>query len=657
MARSRHFGRAAFLRMARMTSASNSRLWSPPPAVWLAVVLSPVPLLGAGLLSPDEPKAAPSEMQAQYEKEIRPLLQTYCGKCHGQGPGAGGVSIAAWKDLAALQKDQARGRKAVTQIRERSMPPNGSPHPSEPERDRLVQWLSHALDNAPESLIPKNPGRTLIHRLSRTEYNNTLRDLLGLASTSRPADTFPADGGGGGGFDNDANTMYIPPILMERYLEAAGLALAEAKRDRIFRVLPGRGVSEAAAAKRNIAAFLPRAYRRPAQPGEVEKLTALYTAARKRGQTFENAVKFALKAALVSPNFLFRVEADRPGATGPYPLGDYELASRLSYFLWASMPDDQLFRLAAEKKLSDPVMLDRQVRRMLLSPKARDMADSFASQWLRVRDLTTTRRPDPGKFPAYTDALRDAMAEEPVEFFAGMIRENRPVLDLLDSDYTYVNADLAKLYGISGITGPEFRKVALADRKRGGVLTMASVLTITSYPQRTSPVLRGKWVLENILGAPAPPPPPDAGGLPADDAPKEGLTFRQRLEKHRDKPQCASCHSRMDPIGFGLENFDGIGQWRTEIAGRPVDSAGVLATGEQFSGPVELKKLMLARKDAFVRNLVEKMLSYALGRGLESYDIPAVRKIADAVARDGYRSQTLVREIVRSYPFRYRNNG
>jgi hypothetical protein len=231
------------------------------------------------------------------------------------------------------------------------------------------------------------------------------------------------------------------------------------------------------------------------------------------------------------------------------------------------------------------------------------------------------------------------------------------VLDLLDSDYTYVNADLAKLYGLSGITGQQFRKVALADRKRGGVLTMASVLTITSYPQRTSPVLRGKWVLENILGAPAPPPPPNAGGLPADDAPSEGLTFRQRLEKHRDKPQCASCHARMDPIGFGLENFDGIGQWRTEIAGRPVDSAGVLATGEKFSGPVELKKLMLARKDAFVRNLVEKMLSYALGRGLESYDIPAVRKITEAVARDDYRSQTLVREIVRSYPFRYRNNG
>jgi hypothetical protein len=321
------------------------------------------------------------------------------------------------------------------------------------------------------------------------------------------------------------------------------------------------------------------------------------------------------------------------------------------------MPDEELFQLAGQNKLREPAVFDAQIRRMLRDPKAREFADSFAGQWLGVKTLKTTVNPDPGRFPEFKTPLRDAMYGEPVEFFYGLLRENRPALDLINCDYSYLNETLARHYGIDGVKGTAMRRVELADNRRGGVLGMAGVLTLTSYPQRTSPVLRGKWVLEQILGSPPPPPPPNAGGLPADDGPQEGLTFRQRLEKHREKPQCASCHKRMDPIGFGLENFDAIGRWRTEQAGKPVDAGGVMSDGKAFRGPVELKQILMSEKEEFIRNLAEKMLSYALGRGLEYYDMSTIRRITKALETDNYRTGTLVLEVAKSFPFQYRRNG
>jgi hypothetical protein len=294
---------------------------------------------------------------------------------------------------------------------------------------------------------------------------------------------------------------------------------------------------------------------------------------------------------------------------------------------------------------------------MLRDPRAAALADGFAGQWLRVRELYASAQPDPKRYPEFTPALREAMYREPVALFDAVARGDRSVLELLDARYTFVNEDLAKLYGIPNVTGPAMRKVPLADGRRGGVLTTAAVLTLTSYPQRTSPVLRGKWVLEQVLGTPAPPPPQNVATLPPDDAPKEGLTFRQRLEKHREKPECAGCHSRMDPLGFGLENFDAIGRWRTGIAGAPVDASGVMADGTKFSGPGELKAYLLAHgREDFVRHLTEQMLSYALGRGLGPADAPAVRRITEALEKDGYRSGTLIQGVVDSYPFLYRRN-
>lgn len=597
-----------------------------------------------------EPQPAP---QARFEQTAKPLLTQYCNGCHSPQKAAGGVNLARFTDVVAIQKDQTTWRHVLGLIRDRAMPPRNAPQPSTQQREQLIDWLTQTLDNVDEGLLEKNPGRVLIHRLSRSEYNNTVRDLLGV--NTRPADQFPADGGGGGGFDNNADTLFIPPILMERYLSAAGDVLRDAPKARILFLKPGPKLLPRDAARKTLSFLASRAFRRPVEAPELAGLVKLYDQSVAKGGKHEAALRYALKAVLVSPSFLFRVERDQPTAE-PYLLNDYELASRLSYFLWSSMPDDELFKLAGAKRLHDPQVLDAQVARMLKDPKADAFADSFVSQWLRIRDLQTTAQPDPGRFPTYTPSLRDAMYGETVQFFGSVLRENSSLVKLLDADYTYLNEELAKHYGIAGVTGPELRRVTLTDKNRGGVMTMGSVLTITSYPQRTSPVLRGKWVLEEVLGTPVPPPPPNAGGLPADDAPKSGQTFRQRLELHRTKPECASCHSRMDPIGFGLENFDGVGRWRTKIGSEVVDSSAEFPTGEKFNGASELKTLILARKEEFARNLTEKMLAYSLGRGLEPYDIPTVRRITKTLADDGYRSSTLVREIVKSYPFQYRKN-
>jgi hypothetical protein len=623
-------------------------------ALWSPLLLFPVLALGAGLARGADEKANPAAQQATYEKDIRPVLQQFCFGCHGEKKALGGINLTKFAEVTALQRDQTTWRKVLTQVRERHMPPSNLPQPKPEQREQLVAWLAHALDSADPNLLPKNPGRVLIHRLTRLEYNNTVRDLFGV--TSNPADRFPADGGGGGGFDNNSDTLFIPPVLMERFLEAATDVLNETKPDRLFFVRPNKKVTKRVAAQQILARYAMRAFRRPVAPEEVTRLLGLYDAAAKRGTSHENAVKFALKGVLVSPNFLFRVEKDRPGSDAA-PLDDYELASRLSYFLWASMPDDTLFQLAAEKRLRKPGVLEAQVKRMLQSPKAGAMADSFAGQWLRVRELTTSAQPDRRRFPNYTPALRDAMIQETVAFFLSVLRDDASLLTLLDADYTYLNEELAKHYGIEGVTGSEMRRVQLSDHRRGGVITMASVLTQTSYPQRTSPVLRGKWVLGELLGSPPPPPPPVVATLSQDDRPKDGLTFRQRLEEHRKKPECASCHNRMDPLGFGLENFDAVGKWREEIGGQKVDASGVLASGEKFVGPVELKKTLLARKDEFIRNLTERMLSYALGRGLEPYDLSTVQSITRTVAKENYKSSALIREIIKSYPFQYRKNS
>ena len=403
-----------------------------------------------------------------------------------------------------------------------------------------------------------------------------------------------------------------------------------------------------------MANFARRAWRRPVTDAEVDKLVSFVNLAQQHGDNFEQGIRVAVEAVLVSPDFLFRIEHD-PRPLDPkdtHRVSDFELATRLSYFLWSSMPDEELYRTAAADKVHDPAVLHAQVQRMLKDPKAKALVENFAGQWLEIRNLDSIK-PDPDKFPQFTPELRDDMQRETQLFFQSILQDDRSIMDFIDANYTFLNETLAKFYGIPGVTGPDFRRVELNDHRRGGVLTMASVLTVSSYPTRTSPVIRGKYVLENILNAPPPPPPPDVPNLDASGIGITG-TMRQQLEKHRANPVCASCHARMDPLGFGLENFDAIGRWRSHDGKFPIDASGVLPNGKSFNGPAELKKILMDDKDAFAHCLTEKMLTYALGRGLESYDTPAVNLITKRLAANNYRFSALVMGIVDSAPFQMR---
>lgn len=443
-------------------------------------------------------------------------------------------------------------------------------------------------------------------------------------------------------------TLTIHYLEMQGPMDLPTRAYPETHK-RIMHVAPGT-TDKPTRARQILDRFAARAYRRPVKPQELERLLQFVTMAEKDGDTFERGIQLACQAVLVSPHFLFRVELDNKAKKGePKPINDYELANRLSYFLWSSMPDSQLFDIAKEGRLREN--LEAQVKRMLKDPRARALVDNFGGQWLQFRNLKGMQ-PDTERYPAYSDALRAAMEEETARFFHAIIQEDRSVLDFLDADFTFLNERLAKHYGIEGVKGEQFRKVHLRDRNRGGILTQASVLTVTSNPTRTSPVKRGKWILENVLGTPPPPPPPDAGEL-KEDAELKG-SLRERMEQHRAKASCAVCHQRMDPLGFGLENFDGIGRWREKDGPFAIDASGTLPGGKSFQGPAELKATLKTKSDLFTRCLAEKMLTYALGRGLEWYDKPAVDKIATDLAKDDYRFSTLVVGIVKSDPFQLR---
>ena len=399
--------------------------------------------------------------------------------------------------------------------------------------------------------------------------------------------------------------------------------------------------------------FAGRAYRRPVTESEVNRLVGLVEMVEKGGDRFERGMQLAVQAILVSPHFLFRVELEqRPGVVRP--LTDLELASRLSYFLWSSMPDDELLGIATRKQLRVGNILDAQVTRMLRDPKAEALVENFGGQWLETRNLKLAS-PDREQFPTFDEPLRAAMGREVDLFFAAILQDNRPLTDFLHADYTFLNDRLAQHYGIPGVVGDQFRRVKLTDPKRGGVVTMASTLTVTSNPTRTSPVKRGKWVLEEILGTPPPPPPPGVSDLPDTKAGAPAATVRARLEQHRSNPDCASCHARLDPLGFGLENFDAVGAYRDHDGGQTIDASGILPAGPSFNGPVELKAILLTKQVAFAHCFTEKLMTYALGRGLEESDRCVVDAIASKVMAGGGQVGRVVAEIVHADAFQKTN--
>jgi mono/diheme cytochrome c family protein len=616
-------------------------------------------MAGMGRCPAMEPVEAAAKAEATrtvFQAKVQPLLSKYCFACHGEKK-KGDLDLRIYTDDALVKKDAAVFEKLASLLETREMPPENKPQPSAAQRKLIIDWIE--ADVLGCDCKHPDPGRVTIRRLNREEYNNTVRELTGVSF--HPADDFPMDDVGYG-FDNIGDVLSLSPLLFEKYMTAAGKIMNAANLNEPPIRTPVKQAGATAktsasppknteAAREMIANFARRAFRRPVTPDETARLLHIYESVRADGGSFEAGVRLALQAVLVSPNFLFRgelqPEPDNPKAMRP--VGDYALASRLSYFLWSDMPDEELFALAAGGKLRNN--LEPQVKRMLKDPKAHALVENFADQWLQIRALAAAT-PDPKTFPQFDDALRNAMQAETELFFEYIMRADRSVLEFLDSDYTFLNARLAKLYGIPGVQGDDLQRVTLKDRERGGLLTQASILTVTSTATRTSPVKRGKWVLENILGTPPPPPLPEVPPLAEGAAAQLTGTLRQRLEQHRADPACASCHARMDPIGFGFENYDGIGAWRAREGEFPIDATGQLLTGETFNGAAEFKRLMLkTRRDQFARCLSEKLLTYALGRGLERYDKCAVDQITANLAKGHYKFSSLVLEIVKSTPF------
>ena len=600
--------------------------------------------------------ALQAETKKSFQDQVTPFVKTYCFDCHGDKKMKGGINFAPGLKKPGDPAASKRWKQAVANVKAHDMPPDDAEkQPTEEERKMFVDWVGKI-----RFLSPKDPGTFVIRRLTKVEYGNTLHDLFGVDSAiaqELPDEVF------GEGYLNT-----LSPLQSEQYLGIANEVLNRimgpkdgpptAMQRRLFGDPPAPGV-EYRAAVRRVARNLARyAYRRPPTEAELDVLLRVFDLARSNQLSYPTALRLMLKAVLVSPQFLFITPA---GEAAPgqaiVPLDDYQLASRLSYLLWATMPDAQLSALAESGRLHEPAVLKAQVQRLLADARSRALFDGFGAQWLGLGGLES-KIFDTAKFPQMTREMRSAMYDEARLFFESVMRENRSVVSFVDGDYTFLNGTLAPLYGLEKtVTGPAMRRVKLADANRGGILGMPGILAMTSFPNRTSPVKRGVWVLEQVLGEEVPPPPPNVPALDKqDEKTVANLTLRQRTELHRTNAVCANCHKILDPIGFGLENFDAIGRWRSQDdTGGAIDAVGELPGGKHFTSPKELKVIIAARKDELARTLTEKLLAYALCRELEGYDEIVVDHLMETIAKDGYRMQTLISEIVTSYPFVYRS--
>jgi hypothetical protein len=599
--------------------------------------------------------AREAAMQA-YKRDVAPFIKEHCARCHIGNRQKGGVTFQSALATPASPSYHELWKKAAAQLKTHNMPPDSEDQPSEKERQAVVDWIAGM-----KILSPIDPGEFIIRRLNRTEYGNTLHDLLGVdpkIAAELPDEVF------GAGFTNS-----LSPLLMEQYLSVANEVLGQilappgepptAVQRRLFGDEPRGGAERMVAARQAARSLARQAYRRPPSEAEVDVLMRVFALASDRGKTYAESLRLMLKAVLVSPQFLFITpapDAIAETASDIVPLDDHQLASRLSYLLWATMPDAELSALADAGTLHDPQVLAAQARRLIADPRSRALFDGFGAQWLGL-DKLAAKPFDDAIFPQMTAALRTAMYDEGRLLFESILLEDRSLATFIDSDYTFLNDDLAAIYGIpaGAPSGPAMRKVALRDAKRGGILTMPGVLATSSFPNRTSPVNRGLWVLEQVLGEHIPPPPADVPALEEQGHEATALTLRQRTEMHRADPVCANCHKVLDPIGFGLENFDAIGRWRDrDDSGGAIDATGELPGELRFGTPRELKRILAARIDDFCHNLTGKLLAYALCRQLEGYDEVVVDQLSRAVADDGYRMQTLVVRVVTSYPFTHR---
>lgn len=613
--------------------------------------------------------SAQTPVRAEYEQQIAPLLTQYCTSCHSEAAASADVRLDYATQAAARQiaaSDDGFWERVANAVSTKHMPPPSAPaQPTTDERAALAASINRNLLTANGE---PDPGPFTVHRLNNRQYANSVRDLLYLPDDYDASADFPPDERGDG-FDNNAGTLTISPLLIESYLmavekatvQALGLDPKQVAQERDATLPAKNKLNEPSAGLRvdfadrqqkirlNMEVFAPRAFRRPVSTEEVDglmKFAALSFA--HAGESYDQATGLAIRAALMSPEFLFRIERDpHPDGTGKvFEITEYQLASRLSYFLWSTMPDDELCVAARDNKLR--ATLDEQIARMLQDPKALSLTKDFAGQWLEIRGMLEVTNA--------SESLLDSMQGETEHFFDYIIRNDRSIMEFLDADYTFLNEELAKLYGIPGVAGSDFRKVPVDRDQRGGIFTQASFLTLTAKPlgstRRTSPVLRGKWILENIFNETIPPPPPGVPEIDFDPNKELKGTVRQIFEQHRVDPNCASCHARMDPYGFALENYDGYGAWRQQDNKVDVDPSGEI-NDKTFQTPVEFRAILAERQDDFRRALVRKVLSYALGRGLQGFDRPAIEEICAAVKADGDRFSSVIANVVRSYPFQH----
>jgi hypothetical protein len=596
-----------------------------------------------------------------FTADVAPFLSKHCFECHAKDKKKGDLALDGYATAAAAAKDRDVWAEVAKKLRAREMPPKGKPAPAAADVEKVLSWIDGSVFGVADGKT--DPGRVTMRRLNRYEYNYTIRDLVGL--DLQLGDGFPADDIGYG-FDNIGDVLTTSPLLAERYLAAAGkvaeqaIVAAPAKDKKkanfpashkaIIFAEPKGKADWKATARKVLERFASRAYRRPVTTGELDRILKLVDLAGKQNDTFERGIQVAVQAVLASPHFLFRVELDGDARSAEaYPVTDWQLASRLSYFLWSSMPDEELFEHARKGTLRKDGNLEAQVKRMIMDGKSRGLLKTFSALWLGSRAMKEVS-PDPTRFPKFDEDLRQAMRTETERFFDEVMRKDLSVLTFIDSDFTFLNEKLAKHYGIDGVKGKDFRRVELDGDERGGLLTQGTVLTVTSNPTRTSPVKRGRWILEQILGAPPPPPPPGQDVLKEEGAALSG-TLRQRMEQHRRDPNCSVCHAKMDALGFALENYDATGRWRDKDGDQPIDPEAELPGGKKVHGARELKAVLIEEKDAFVRCLAEKMLTFALGRGLEYTDRTAVDGICRALEDGNYRFGALVLAVVRSEPF------
>jgi len=617
-------------------------------------VLSSQPITGSAQTSGDGEHAAfKADAEQFFRDRVAPFIKNYCLDCHSnKRPTEAGVNFSPALKSPGHSAFSQMWKKAIARVKAHDMPPEyANKQPADSDRQMFVDWLARV-----KFLSPKDPGWFVIRRLTKTEYGNTLHDLLGVEKAI--ASELP-DEVSGEGYLNSLSPLQLEQYLaiadkaLDRILAPQGLEPTDTQK-RLFGEPPGID-TDARAAAREIARSLARkAYRRPPSQAELDVLVEVFDLGRQNNLSYPASLRLMLKAILVSPQFLFITPAEeaQPDAAIVH-LDDYQLASRLSYLLWATMPDDQLMAMADSGKLREPTTLKAQVTRLLEDPRSRALFDGFGAQWLGLGNLAG-KDFDTSQFPQMTSDMRSAMYDEARLFFESIVRENRPVMNFIDCDYTFLNETLATIYGMDGaVTGPTMRKVRLSDGNRGGILGMPGILAATSFPNRTSPVKRGVFVLEQVLGQQVPPPPPDVPVLEKQDQQTvANLTLRQRTELHRTNAVCANCHQTLDPIGFGLENFDAIGRWRDkDDNGGMIDASGELPGAKHFSSPKELKAIIAQRSDDFSRNLVQRLLAYALCRRLEGYDEIVVDGLMRDIAADGYRMQTLISAIVTSYPF------